>query len=320
MASRGRKLSIACLSAAALLASFSSAISAPLSTTYLGTERPQASPFFQMPALPVSFPDITAKRPSQFPLIMGSAAGLTSIAYTASNPAKARNVSLATRTNPLSATRTQNRESGLFDSVAVPFKRLSALTRFAPSFREIKEAPSIHCSATACSAVTTPGNAVKVNAPGSSLRDRMNLINVAINRSVQYRQDMDTYGVLDRWATPLETLSRLKGDCEDFAILKMAALHSYGFELEDMSLVIVFDQKRRFYHAVLSVELGGRNYILDNLSNQVRLDRQLPDYVPLYSVRNGKGFLHGSRDKTKAVAGIAMGDIVPGQGLPQVGG
>jgi predicted transglutaminase-like cysteine proteinase len=209
---------------------------------------------------------------------------------------------------------TPGKAGGVFDSVALPFKRLSALKRFSPIKQELSSKLDLRCDASGCSAASST---VGADAPElQSIRDRMNLVNVAVNRSIEYRRDIDTYGVMDRWATPSETLSRRQGDCEDIAILKMAVLRSYGVDPDAMSLVIVYDQKRRFYHAVLSVEVEGRNYVLDNLSSQVRLDTQLVDYVPLYSIRNGKGFLHGLRDKSKQLAATtSLSDIAPGEGL-----
>ncbi|WP_233426648.1 transglutaminase-like cysteine peptidase [Rhizobium mongolense] len=53
-------------------------------------------------------------------------------------------------------------------------------------------------------------------------------MNVAVNRAIRYRRDMDTDQAADHWAAPSETLARQQGDCEDFAILKMAALRAEG--------------------------------------------------------------------------------------------
>nr|CAD6436769.1 periplasmic protein [Rhizobium sp. Q54] len=206
----------------------------------------------------------------------------------------------------------------VFDSVALPFKRLAALRRFSSIEQELSNI-DLGCDANGC--WVKPAVIGSTNPEPESIRDRMNLVNIAVNRSIEYRRDLDTYGVTDRWATPSETLSRKQGDCEDIAILKMAALQSYGVDLDAMALVIVYDQKRHFYHAVLSVDVEGRNYVLDNLSSQVRLDAQLTDYVPLYSIRNGKGFLHGVRDKSKLLAATTpISDVAPGEGLPGTDG
>ncbi len=123
----------------------------------------------------------------------------------------------------------------------------------------------------------------------SSIRDKLNAVNVTINHTIRYSRDIDTYKVADYWATPAETLSRQQGDCEDFAILKMAALHAEGVDPRGhVRRRSVCDQKRHFYHAVLSVAVNGNRFILDNMRDEVLPDTKLPDYVPLYSIADGK--------------------------------
>lgn len=201
-----------------------------------------------------------------------------------------------------------------FDTVAVPFKRLAALKKLGPSLDEMDKGTAITCRGKTCA--PTLAAIQLASASQASLRDRLNAVNAAVNKAIAYRSDMDTNGVADHWSTPSETLSRGQGDCEDFAILKMAALRAEGVDPAAMSIVALFDQKRRLYHAVLSVEVSGRHFILDNVRNQVLQDTQLPDYVALYSIRDGKGFLHGSqRQKQIASAITSMEKIAPGAGV-----
>ncbi|WP_430033815.1 transglutaminase-like cysteine peptidase [Neorhizobium sp. BT27B] len=218
---------------------------------------------------------------------------------------KPANLPAQTRSGPTAAA---------FETVAVPFKRLAALKKLSPSLDEMEKGTAITCRGKTCApALATIQQA---SAAQGSLRDKLNAVNAAVNTAITYRSDMETNGVADHWATPSETLSRGQGDCEDFAILKMAALRAEGFDPAAMSIVALFDQKRRLYHAVLSVEVSGRHFILDNVRNQVLQDTQLPDYVALYSIRDGKGFLHGSqRQKQIASAITSMEKIAPGAGV-----
>jgi predicted transglutaminase-like cysteine proteinase len=203
----------------------------------------------------------------------------------------------------------------VFDTVAIPFKRLAALKKLAPALEEMDNGTAVKCNGKGCSPAFAAIQLVSVNTSQSSLRDKLNAVNAAVNQSIRYRTDQDAYKVADRWSTPRETLSMQQGDCEDFAILKMAALRAEGIDPDQMSIVVLFDQKRHFYHAVLSVEAGGKYFILDNMRNQVLLDTQLPDYMPLYSIRGGKGYLHGSRRKDQNVAmATPLEKIAPGEG------
>ncbi len=150
----------------------------------------------------------------------------------------------------------------------------------------------------------------------ASIRDKLDAVNVAVNRAIRYRRDMDIYQATDHWAAPSETLARQQGDCEDLAILKMAALRAEGVDMKDMSIVVLFDQKRHFYHAVLSVAVDGNYFILDNMRDQVLPDSRLPDYQPLFSITGGKGYLHGLRaGNNKQVASrMPLEKVAPGEG------
>ncbi|WP_028749174.1 transglutaminase-like cysteine peptidase [Rhizobium mesoamericanum] len=206
--------------------------------------------------------------------------------------------------------------SAAFGTVAIPFKRLAALKKFEPSLAEMTDGTAINCSAGTCSEAAATIKVAFTKTSQSSIRDKLNAINVTVNHTIRYSRDIDTYKVADYWATPAETLARQQGDCEDFAILKMAALHADNVDLKDMSIVVLFDQKRHFYHAVLSVAVNGNRFILDNMRDEVLPDTKLPDYVPLYSIADGKGYLHGTRTGAKQVASaMPLEKVAPGEGV-----
>ncbi len=206
--------------------------------------------------------------------------------------------------------------SGAFGTVAIPFKRLAALKKFAPSLAEMTDGTAIDCNGGKCSEATTAIKVAFTKTSQASIRDKLNAVNITINHTIRYSRDIDTYKVADYWATPAETLSRQQGDCEDFAILKMAALHAEGVDLKDMSVVVLYDQKRHFYHAVLSVAVNGNRLILDNMRDEVLPDARLPDYAPLYSITDGKGYLHGTRTGDKQVASaMPLEKVAPGEGV-----
>jgi predicted transglutaminase-like cysteine proteinase len=147
------------------------------------------------------------------------------------------------------------------------------------------------------------------------LVDKLQLINTAVNRTIEYQSDHTLYGVTDYWAKPSETLIRGKGDCEDFAILKMAALHEAGVPIDSMSIVVLRDRRRGFFHAVLAVATTQGDFILDILNSRVRLDRTYPDYQPLYSIAGAKGWIHGYPNGSKLASNTAMTiDVAPGTG------
>jgi hypothetical protein len=79
---------------------------------------------------------------------------------------------------------------------------------------------------------------------------------------------------------------------------------------------VLQDRRRKFFHAVLSVSTGSGNFILDSLSNIVATDRDLPDYVPLYSFSTDRAWIHGSKSGAQvADIGGGFASIAPGEGL-----
>ncbi|WP_245437372.1 transglutaminase-like cysteine peptidase [Neorhizobium tomejilense] len=241
----------------------------------------------------------------------------STIALPAARPANVIEVAIKpTDLSPSKRVEPTAPNGAVFDTVAIPFKRLAALKKLAPALEEMDSGTAVKCNGKGCSPAFAAIQLVGLNTSQSSIRDKLNAVNAAVNQSIRYRTDQDAYKVTDRWSTPRETLSQQQGDCEDFAILKMAALRAEGIDPDQMSIVVLFDQKRHFYHAVLSVEAGGKFFILDNMRNQVLLDTQLPDYMPLYSIKGGKGFLHGSRRKDQNVAmATPLEKIAPGEGV-----
>ncbi len=222
--------------------------------------------------------------------------------------------SIKPATRPSIAARPDN--NGVFGSVAIPFKRLAALKKLAPSIDEMTSGTAISCGAGKCTDTVTTIKAALAKTSEASLRDKMNTVNATINRTIRYVGDTENSSEADYWATPSETLKRQEGDCEDFAILKMAALYAQGVDPKDMAIVVLYDQKRKFYHAILSVSAGGNRYVLDNMRDTVLTDSRLPDYKPLYSIANGKGYLHGSRAGNNQMASaMPLEKIAPGEGV-----
>ncbi|MBB6488792.1 transglutaminase-like cysteine peptidase [Rhizobium lusitanum] len=204
----------------------------------------------------------------------------------------------------------------VFGTVAIPFKHLAALDKLAGPLAEIRSGKSLDCGAKGCDAAESAVAAAEKKVAGASIRDKINTINYTVNHAIRYATDMETYHETDHWAKPSEALSRQQGDCEDYAILKMAALYNAGVDLDQMALVVLFDQKRHFYHAVLSVSVNGNNLILDNMRDEVLSDKRIAEYLPLYSIVAGRGYLHGSRDPHAQALAAAMPltKVAPGEG------
>ena len=95
-------------------------------------------------------------------------------------------------------------------------------------------------------------------------RARFGEINRAINLAVRAMSDLAQYGEIDVWTSPLVTLTRGAGDCEDYAIAKFVALRLAGVSPEGLRIVIVHDAARGEDHAIAAAKLDGRWLTLDN--------------------------------------------------------
>ncbi|MDX5592884.1 transglutaminase-like cysteine peptidase [Pseudovibrio sp. SPO723] len=127
---------------------------------------------------------------------------------------------------------------------------------------------------------------------------RLPVINRGINATLSYTLDRQNWGVTDYWASPEEALTRRRGDCEDYAILKYWSLALLGFDRDDMEVVAVFDQRTKQYHAILRIKQAGATYILDNRTARIRLPQDLPFYKTVFTTSEGADFTVASNFRT----------------------
>jgi predicted transglutaminase-like cysteine proteinase len=126
-------------------------------------------------------------------------------------------------------------------------------------------------------------------------------INDTVNRDVKPMSDIDHYGKDEVWAYPDDGF----GDCEDYVLEKRRELMRKGISLSDL-LITVVKKKDGEGHAVLTVRTNRGDYILDNLTNEVRpwtstpyryLKRQAIDNTGRWvTVREGQTTLVGAVD------------------------
>jgi predicted transglutaminase-like cysteine proteinase len=128
---------------------------------------------------------------------------------------------------------------------------------------------------------------------------RLQAVNQFFNRRILFRDDQEVWGQTDHWASPVETLSRGAGDCEDYAIGKYFSLTAAGVPSSRLRLVYVRaqiggPQGAVQAHMVLAYypASNAEPLILDNLISEVRPASRRPDLVPVFSF-NGDGLWQG---------------------------
>jgi predicted transglutaminase-like cysteine proteinase len=116
---------------------------------------------------------------------------------------------------------------------------------------------------------------------GRPIEEKLDAVNKFFNE-VQYVSDLVHWGKADYWQTPLETLVEFKGDCEDIAIAKYAALKAMG--VPDQNLALVNVRVNGAPHMLLAFfqSKNADPLILDNTSNVVMKASSRTGLIPLY--------------------------------------
>jgi predicted transglutaminase-like cysteine proteinase len=113
---------------------------------------------------------------------------------------------------------------------------------------------------------------------------RLGEINRAINLAVRPLSDRAQYGVDDHWTSPLATLAAGAGDCEDYAIAKLVALHEAGIPRENLRLIIMRENSTDEDHAVVAAHVEDRWHILDNRFFVMVEDNEINKYKPVFAI------------------------------------
>jgi predicted transglutaminase-like cysteine proteinase len=118
-------------------------------------------------------------------------------------------------------------------------------------------------------------------------------VNSYFNEHIAYESDRQVWGKGDYWATPLETLSKGAGDCEDFAIAKYYSLLRLGVAVEQLKITFVKSTMFTQAHMVLFFYPEGEAdpLILDNLMGRVERVSHRTDLMPVYSFNDQGLFL-----------------------------
>ena len=120
----------------------------------------------------------------------------------------------------------------------------------------------------------------------------LHTINTTVNSSFIYQTDKITFGKSDYWASPLEFVEKLGGDCEDFAIFKYFTLLKAGIPASDMRIVIAKDHIRDNAHAVLVVNVNDLWYVLDNTTFEIKTTDATKHLQTIYQVNNEGIWIH----------------------------
>ncbi|HET9686685.1 MAG TPA: transglutaminase-like cysteine peptidase [Pseudolabrys sp.] len=160
-----------------------------------------------------------------------------------------------------------------------------------------KAIAACHSNASSCSQAARRFLAIVKLSRKHEGRARLGWINRTVNMTIKSVSDWALYGDSDYWASPLQTLERGAGDCEDFAILKYVAIRELGVGADDLRVVIVRDDKRLTEHAILAVRSERKWLVLDNRTMAIAHTEDVRNYRPLFALNNTPTFAVAAADR-----------------------
>jgi len=95
--------------------------------------------------------------------------------------------------------------------------------------------------------------------------DAIDQLNRWVNATIEPVTDAEHWGVADQWDYPTD----MKGDCEDYALLKRRLLLGLGFPRQALLMTVVKDEHNEG-HAILTIKTNHGEFILDNLTNEIK--------------------------------------------------
>lgn len=188
-----------------------------------------------------------------------------------------------------SAVNNSNSQSEPFGLMTVALPEGPLVAKWRDAERAIRNDENIiaDCRADISNCISPPAlqllKVVKAAASREGLA-RLGEINRAINLAVRPMSDRALYGVDDHWTSPLATFAIGAGDCEDYAIAKLVALHEAGIAREDLRLIIMRENVTGEDHAVVAARVDGRWHILDNRFFVMVEDTNIGKYKPVFAI------------------------------------
>ncbi len=139
--------------------------------------------------------------------------------------------------------------------------------------------------------------------------EQLRRINEYFNRRIRFADDSVVWSQADYWATPLETIARGAGDCEDFVFAKYFSLRELGVAEDRLRMTYVRAQVGGAGSSVSQAHMVLSYYptpdavplVLDNLITEIRAASARPDLVPVFSFNMQGVFVGGAAQATSPV-------------------
>ena len=127
-------------------------------------------------------------------------------------------------------------------------------------------------------------------------REQIEEVNRFFNQQLQFSDDTWIWQQEDYWATPIESLIKGAGDCEDYALAKYFTLRRLGVPSERLRITYVKALSVNQAHMVLTYYATptADPLVLDNLIAVIKPASQRKDLIPVYAFNAEGLYLPGA--------------------------
>jgi len=133
--------------------------------------------------------------------------------------------------------------------------------------------------------------------------EKIRVVNAFWNQAVYGAEDIDAWNQVDYWATPLESLGRRRGDCEDYVIGKYFSLVALGVPAEKLRFIYVKasmggpGSRIQVAHMVLGYYStpNAVPLVLDNLLTSIEPAGNRRDLEPVFSFNASGVYVEGKQ-------------------------
>jgi predicted transglutaminase-like cysteine proteinase len=175
----------------------------------------------------------------------------------------------------------------------------------------IAQASQQKYGANASAVVKDWGNIISIFQSAAE-RQKLKDVNEFFNRKIQFVDDQKNWGQNDYWATPIESLMRGAGDCEDYAIAKYFTLKYLGVSVNKLRITYVkakiggAGSNITQAHMVLTYYAtpDAEPVVLDNLISEIRPASRRGDLLPIFSF-NSEG-VYGANNEPQPGGGSRL--------------
>ncbi|CAM3851458.1 Transglutaminase OS=Castellaniella sp OX=1955812 GN=EPN31_00850 PE=4 SV=1 [Castellaniella denitrificans] len=141
--------------------------------------------------------------------------------------------------------------------------------------------------------------AMLAQAAGLDEQEKLRMANGFWNNALIGGEDISIWGQVDYWATPLQSLAKGSGDCEDYVIGKYFSLLYLGVAPEKLRFVYVRAQigSQSIAHMVLGYypQPQAEPLVLDSLVDRIQPAHNRPDLTPVFSFNAQGVYIPGGK-------------------------